>query len=149
MANPAFIKYLDEQGIPNKVICLITRSKQSYISKVLRNIICQRIEPSNERVNWDEAIRFNLVLYLYSLPSLAKNKVAHREFDEEDAKYIHLLKYIMVPKEMIYTQLYSWISRTNFDLIYSSDCIDFRDINLDNLNINVFDFNELFDCEER
>lgn len=51
MANPAFIKYLDEQGIPNKVICLISRAQQSYVSKVLNGTICRNIEPSNEIVN--------------------------------------------------------------------------------------------------
>ena len=145
MANPAFIKYLGEQGIPNKVICLISRAQQSYVSKVLGGTICRNIEPSNEIVNRWEAIRFNVVLYLYTLPVLKKNRVAHREFNEEDAKYIHLLKVLLIPKEIIYSQLYSWISKTSFGLIYSNDEIDFRTINLDNLDVNQFDFEELFD----
>lgn len=145
MANPAFIKYLGEQGIPNKVICLISRAQQSYVSKVLGGAICKNIEPSNELVNRWEAIRFNVVLYLYTLPVLKKNKVAHREFNEEDAKYIHLLKVLLIPKEIIYSQLYSWISKTSFNLVYSNEEIDFRTISLDNLDINQFDFEELFD----
>ena len=145
MANPAFIKYLDEQGIPNKVICLITRAQQSYVSKVVNGNICHNIEPSNEIVNRWEAIRFNSVMYFYTLPVLKKNKIAHRQFDEEDAKYIHLLKVLLIPKDVIYSQLYSWISKTNFNLIYSNNNIDFRELNLDNLDINQFDFEELFD----
>ena len=59
--------------------------------------------------------------------------------------YIHLLKVLLIPKEIIYSQLYSWISKTNFGLVYSNNEIDFRTINLDNLDINQFDFEELFD----
>ena len=45
--KPSYIKYLAEKGFTNKQICIITRSLQPYVTKVMNGTLCKRAEATD------------------------------------------------------------------------------------------------------
>jgi hypothetical protein len=137
MNKPELIKYLIEDNMSHKIICLITKSRQPYVSKVASGRLHVDAEASP---NFDpaELARYNAIKKIYELKALPTQGIT-----EDDEKYIHLLKYMMVDKDRIY-EMYSDLSRRRFAMIYTSKKIDFMNFNASLLDISQDVFLDLF-----
>lgn len=137
MNKPDLIRFLLEEGLSHKVIALITRSKQPYISKIASFSLHPSILPS-PNFDANELRRYNILLRIYELRQLGTQGMT-----EQDGCYISLLKYCLVDKEKIY-ELYRDLSKKRFAQAYASKKTDFRKFDASLLDINQEDFNELF-----
>lgn len=121
MNKPSLIKALLDAKLPQKVVRFVTHSKQAYISKVANNKLHESIQGCLD-LDETEADRFSLIQKIYSLPHLPTEGIT-----ESDKQYIHLLKELMVDKDIVYETLYPSLRKTYFLKIWSDRNINFLD----------------------
>ncbi len=142
MNKPSLIKaLLDEQKLPQKVVRFVTHSKQAYISKIangkLHGTICPALDL--DEVEMD---RFNTIKTIYSLPHLPTEGIT-----ESDKQYIHLLKELLIDKEVVYQNLYPSLTKSYFLKIWSDKTINFLDFDSNLIGIDKELYLDTFNIE--
>ena len=115
MNNPSLIKWLDEQGFSNKTICLITRSNQPYVTKVLQGKMRQNVSACGEMTE-DEKDRYNLINTLITMPPIIDSTT-------QAIMHMHLLKKVGVTKKYIF-MIYNHLSHRAFETLYGIEVDD-------------------------
>ena len=134
------IKELIEKGYKDKHICMIVPCNQPYVSKIKSGMIQSHVKKEkDEEVTMDsrQKRRLDALNKILLLPELMTSTIS-----EEDKRYIHLLKFLMVDKEEIYN-LYFHISKKYFHKIWVSKKIDIRLFNSELIGIPIYDYLDL------
>jgi hypothetical protein len=137
MNKPDLIRHLIAEGWPHKIVCIITGSRQPYVSKIAAGKLKPEIEPA---ANFDtaELTRYLVIKRIYELRALPTQGVT-----EQDQYYIHLLKFLMVDKDKI-IQIYNDLSKKRFAQIYTSKKFDFRKFHASLVDLKQEDFDLTF-----
>lgn len=135
MKKVTLIRYLAEQGLPQKAIRVITQEKQSYISKVINRSIRPKEEAAPD-FSKNEAKRYDILFSLYNLVKLPTYGI-----ELEDKRYIHLLSALMVSEDSI--RLMYGISKTLLKKILADKSINFKDLDSELLGIAKEDYLDL------
>lgn len=134
------IKELIARGYKDKHICMVTQSKQPYLSKVRHGKI-----HANTKLHEGEEIimtpaqerRLETLEKIINLPEIITPGIG-----EQDVIYIHVLKFFMVSKKDIYN-LYFHITKSHFNRLWVAKNIDIRDFDPSMINITLYEYLDL------
>ena len=143
--KPSYIKYLAERGFTNKQICIITRSLQPYVTKVMNGTLCKRAEATDAEASDVEKLRER---NLEMIKACTHKVAAPNASEEQIAQYIQLLRFLGVPREKIRI-LYGEMSTRHFDILYKMWFADYTAVKPEWLGISQKELDDLlFFAEE-
>ena len=117
---------------------MITKCNQSYVNKVKNGRIHSEVKENNNLVLTDAEQRcYDAATRFLSTPDLPTS-----DFGEQDLYYIHLLKFLVVPKEKIY-KLYNHMSKRKISQKLMRKNIDIGYFNSELLGIPKKDYLDL------
>lgn len=116
------IKHFINLGFTDKQVMLITKASQSYINRLRNNKLHVDLNYDAEEVKMPKDIesRFNTINTLLITPEMWGATIT-----DEDIRYIHLLKFLGIPKEQVF-DLYAHLPKSTFYGFWLKSDVDIR-----------------------
>lgn len=132
------IKQLLEEGLPEKMVVLITQAKQPYINKIKNGKLHKNtILDGKVKLTEEQENRYKIVKKILSMPELPTSGI-----NEQDIIYMQLLKFFMVPKEQI-QELYNNLTKMKISRFLLMKKIDLGNFESELIGIPKEDYLEL------
>lgn len=137
--NVLFIKWLIEQGYREKVITLITKTKQPYVNKIKHGSL-------HAETKLEDGEILTLTREQTRRKRIADRILAKTELitvdENQDIIYLHLLKYFLVPKDELF-ELYNHKTKKNIAQILAKKDVDLFGFKSELLGIDYYDYLDL------